>query len=356
MIHLREPSTMSKITTIGLDIAKNSFASHGFDECGRTVLKKELKRGQVLTFFAKHEGCLVGLEACASAHHWAREITRLGHDVRLIPAARIKAFLPRQKNDAADAHAIARAVRDPEMRFVAVKSVDQQAALMLFKTRELLICQRTQLLNALRGHFGEIGIVVPRGPHEVQALIERVMNEEKAQELPCAMRAALRPVVSMLFALNDEILALDKAIRQVHRADETSLKLAEVPGIGCLIAMVLSASITQPHYFASGREFAAYLGLVPKQHSTGGKARLGAISKMGNRDLRRLLVVGARAALARMKSGKIKSALADWARRLLEKKSFALVSVALANKMARIAWAIMAKRQSYDPAYVSKAA
>jgi transposase len=152
-----EPSTMTKITTIGLDIAKNSFAAHGFDECGKTVLKKELKRRQVLAFFAKYEGCRVGLEACASAHHWAREIARLGHDVRLIPAQRIKAFLPRQKNDAADAHAIARAVRDPEMRFVAMKSVEQQAALMLFKTRDLLIGQRTQLLNALRGHFDEIG-------------------------------------------------------------------------------------------------------------------------------------------------------------------------------------------------------
>lgn len=347
---------MTKITTIGLDIAKNSFAAHGFDECGNTVLRKELKRGQVLAFFARHEGCRVGLEACASAHHWAREITRLGHDVRLIPAARVKAFLPRQKNDAADAQAIARAVRDPEMRCVAVKSADQQAVLMLFKTRDLLIGQRTQLLNALRGHFGEIGIVAPKGAHEVHALVERVMNEEKALELPGAMRAALRPVVSMLFALNDEISALDKAIRKAHRADATSVRLAEVPGIGALIATVLPASVPQPHYFASGREFAAYLGLVPRQHSTGGKARLGAISKMGNRDLRRLLVVGARSALWRMKSGKTRSALADWARRLLEKKSFALVSVALANKMARIAWAIMARGQSYDPAHPGKAA
>lgn len=347
---------MSKITTIGLDIAKNSFAAHGFDECGKTVLKKELKRGQILAFFARHEGCLVGIEACASAHHWARAITGLGHDVRLIPAQRVKAFLPRQKNDAADAHAIARAVRDPEMRFVAVKSVEQQAALMLFKTREILIRQRTQLLNALRGHFGEIGIVAPRGAHEVHTLVERVMNEEKAQALPCAMRAALRPVVSMLFTLNDEISALDKAIRQAHRADETSLRLAEVPGIGPLIAVALSASVSQPNYFSSSREFAAYLGLVPRQHSTGGKTRLGTISKMGNSDLRRLLVVGARAVLARMKSGKAKSALAEWARKLLERKSFALVSVALANKMARIAWVIMAKGRSYDPAYLGKPA
>ncbi|MGE0150590.1 MAG: IS110 family transposase [Parvibaculaceae bacterium] len=211
-------------------------------------------------------------------------------------------------------------------------------------------------MNALRGHFGEIGIVVPKGAHEVRALVEKVMDDEKAPELPCAMRAALRPVVSMLFALNGEISGLDKAIRQVHRADETSRKLAEVPGIGQLIAMLLSASVARPNYFASGREFAAYLGLVPKQHSTGGKARLGSISKMGNRDLRRLLVVGARAALARMRSGKTRSALADWARKLLERKSFALVSVALANKMARIAWAIMARGQSYDPAYMNKAA
>lgn len=347
---------MSKITIIGLDIAKSSFAAHGFDECGKTVLKKELRRGQVLAFFARHAGCLVGIEACASAHHWAREIAKLGHDVRLIPAQRIKAFLPRQKNDAADAHAIARAVRDPEMRFVAVKSVEQQAALMLFKTRDLLIRQRTQLLNALRGHFGEIGIVAPKGAREVHALVEIVMNEEKAHELPSAMRAALRPMVSVLFTLNDEISALDKAIRQAHRADETSLKLAQVPGIGPLIAVALSASVSQPNYFSSSREFAAYLGLVPRQHSTGGKTRLGTISKMGNCDLRRLLVVGARAVLARLRSGKAKSALAEWARKLLEKKSFALVSVALANKMARIAWVIMAKGRSYDPAYMSKSA
>jgi transposase len=280
----------------------------------------------------------------------------MGHDARLIPAQRVKAFLPRQKNDAADAQAIARAVREPEMRFVGVKTVEQQATLMLFKSRDLLIGQRTQLLNALRGHFGEMGIVVPKGAHEVKALIDTVMLAEKAQALPEAMRAALRPLVAALFALNDEIAGLDKAILKLHRANETSRRLATVPGIGTLIATVLSATVTDPASFSGGREFAAWIGLVPRQHSTGGKAKLGHISKMGNRDLRRLLVVGAHAALYRMKSGKTQSALADWARKLLDKKPFKLVAVALANKMARIAWAIMAKSRSYDPAHLVRSA
>jgi transposase len=347
---------MTKLTTIGLDIAKNSFAVHGFDAEGKTVLKKELKRSQVVPFFARHEPCRIGLEACASAHHWARELKAMGHDARLIPAQRVKAFLPRQKNDAADAQAIARAVREPEMRFVGVKTVEQQATLMLFKSRDLLIGQRTQLLNALRGHFGEMGIVVPKGAHEVKALIDTVMLAEKAQALPEAMRAALRPLVAALFALNDEIAGLDKAILKLHRANETSRRLATVPGIGTLIATVLSATVTDPASFSGGREFAAWIGLVPRQHSTGGKAKLGHISKMGNRDLRRLLVVGAHAALYRMKSGKTQSALADWARKLLDKKPFKLVAVALANKMARIAWAIMAKSRSYDPAHLVRSA
>lgn len=342
---------MTQITTIGLDIAKNSFAVHGFDAEGKTVLKKELKRAQVAPFFARHEPCRIGLEACASAHHWARELKALGHDARLIPAQRVKAFLPRQKNDAADAQAIARAVREPEMRCVAVKTVQQQSVLMLFKSRDLLIGQRTQLLNAVRGHFGEIGIIVAKGPHEVRTLVDRVMTAEKAQALPEAMRAALRPLVAALFALNDEIAGLDKEILKLHRADETSRRLATVPGIGTLIATVLGATVTDPASFSGGREFAAWIGLVPRQHSTGGKPRLGHISKMGNRDLRRLLVVGAHAALYRMKSGKTQSALAEWARKLLAKKPFKLVAVALANKMARIAWAIMAKGQSYDPAH-----
>ena len=351
---------MNTISTIGLDIAKNSFAVHGFDASGVTVLVKELKRGQVLAFFAKLAPCRVGLEACASAHHWARELTGLGHEARLIPAQRVKAFLPRQKNDAADAKAIARAARDPEMRFVPVKTGEQQSVLMLFKARDLLVGQRTQIMNALRGHFGEIGLVVPKGPQEVAALVAMVMDEKRGDEklgnelpsqLPGAMRAALRPLVFALFTLNEQIAALGKAILGAHRASEVSRRLATVPGIGTLIAAVLTATVPDPCVFSGGREFAAWIGLVPRQDSTGGKPKLGHISKMGNRDLRRLLVVGAHAALYRIKTGKTKGALADWARALLAFKPFKLVAVALANKMARIAWAVMARGGSYAAAH-----
>ena len=350
---MMKSATETAIGTIGFDIAKNSFALHGFDAGGNTVLVKELKRGQVLGFFARLEACRVGLEACASAHHWGRELIKLGHDVKLIPAQRVKAFLPRQKNDAADAKAIARAVRDPEMRFVSVKSIEQQTSLMLFKSRDLLIAQRTQLINALRGHFGEIGIVVRKGAHEVKALIDLVMGQETDQTLPDSMRQALNALVAALAGLEGEIKVLNTAIRKQHKASEASQRVATVPGIGTLTATLLVATVSEPTQFSGGREFAAWIGLVPSQHSTGGKARLGKISKMGNRDLRRLLVVGAHAALYRMKSGKTQGALADWARKLLAKKPFKLVAVALANKMARIAWAIMAGDDCYNPKHAA---
>ena len=342
-----------KIAAIGLDLAKNSFSAHGFDEAGSTVLTKDLKRGQVLSFFAKLEPAHVGLEACASAHYWARELQKLGHDVKLIPAQRVKAFLPRMKNDAQDARAIARAVRDPEMRFVGVKSVEQQASLMLFKCRDLLIGQRTALINALRGHFAEIGIVVPKGAHEAKGLVQLVLRDDETQSLPHLMRHALKALVASLGNLEDEIKVLNVAIAKQHKASEASQNLATVPGIGALTATLLVATVSDPTQFAGGREFAAWIGLVPRQHSTGGKASLGKISKMGNRDLRRLLVVGAHAALYRIKSGKTQSPLADWARNLLAKKPFKLVAVALANKMARIAWAIMVGGDCYNPAHAT---
>jgi transposase len=350
---LKEPSTMTQISTIGLDIAKSSFSLHGFDAEGRTVLKKELRRHQLLPFFAALAACRVGLEACASAHHWARELAKLGHEVKLIAPARVKAFLARQKNDAADAMAIARAVRDPEMRFVPVKTVETQSVLMLFKSRDLLVAQRTMIINALRGHFAEIGSVVAASAQHAKLLVRRVMQEDPS--LPPVMRAALRSLVAAYATLEGEIAALNRSIAAVHKQDERAKRLAEVPGIGVLIATVLSASVSDARSFASGREFAAWLGLVPRQHSTGGKPRLGHISKMGNRDLRRLLVVGAIAALSRMKAVKTRtpmnqSPLAEWARRLLAKKPFRLVAVALANKMARTAWAIMARGTAYKQA------
>ena len=347
---MTKSATETPIHTIGLDIAKNSFSVHGFDAEGHTVLTKDLRRGQMLGWFANLPACLVGIEACASAHYWARELGKLGHDVKLIPAQRVKAFLPRMKNDAADAKAIARAVREPEMRFVGVKTVAQQSLLMLFKARDLLTAQRTALINALRGHFGEIGIVVAKGAHEVKPLVSRVLNDD---QLPALMRTALRPLVASLLALEDEIKSLNMAILKQHRASELSQRLATVPGIGTLTATVLAATVSDPKMFAGGRAFAAWIGLVPRQHSTGGKAKLGKISKMGNRDLRRLLVVGAHASLYRIKSGKTKSPLADWARRLLAKKPFKLVAVALANKMARTAWAIMAGDDCYNPKHAT---
>ena len=349
---MAKSATETTIHTIGLDIAKNSFSVHGFDIEGNTVLTKDLKRGQMLAWFAKLPACLVGLEACASAHYWAREIAGLGHEVKLIPAQRIKAFLPRMKNDAADARAIARAVREAEMRFVGIKTVEQQSLLMLFKARDLLTAQRTALINALRGHFGEIGIVVARGAHEVKPLVARVMKDD---QLPPLMAMALRPLVASLLVLEDGIKTLNVAILKQHRGSEMSQRLATVPGIGTLTATVLTATVSDPQMFTGGREFAAWVGLVPRQHSTGGKARLGKISKMGNRDLRRLLVVGAHAALYRIKLGKTKSLLADWARNLLTKKPFKLVAVALANKMARTAWAIMAGDDCYNPKHASAA-
>lgn len=344
---------MTRISIIGLDIAKSSFAVHCSDAAGRTVKQTQLRRGQVLRFFAEKEPCRVGLEACGSSHHWAREIGKLGHEVRLVPTERVKRQVIRQKNDAADARAIAKVVADPETRFVPVKTVEQQANLMLFKSRDLLVMQRTQLMNALRGHFAELGIVVPRGPKEVYDLVERLKDD---RDLPEAMKLALRPLVAALYTVTDEIAGLGKAIAAAHKTSETAKRLAEVPGIGTLTAMVLSATVTAPQHFKNGREFAAYLGLVPLQHTTGGKPRLGRITKMGNRDLRRLLVVGAIAALARMKSGKTRSALADWARKLLATKPFRLVAVALANKMARIAWVIMAKGARYETGHAVKAA
>jgi len=334
---------MTQITTIGLDIAKASFTAHCADAAGRTVKTVVLKRSQVVRFFTALPPCTVGLEACGSSHYWSREIAKLGHHVKLIPTERVKRLVVRQKNDAEDARAASKALRDPEMRFVPVKTVESQAHLMLFKTRDLLVMQRTQLINALRGHFGEIGIVVPKGPREVHGLIELVRRDEG--QLPPAMKEAMKALISALANVTAEIGQLERQIIAAHKSDERAKRLAQVPGIGTLTALVLSATIPA---FKDGREFAAYLGLVPKQYTTGGKPKLGPITKMGNRDLRRLLVVGAVAILARFKRNTKGGRLGEWARKLLEAKPFRLVAVALANKLARIAWALMRKNASYD--------
>jgi transposase len=272
----------------------------------------------------------------------------LGHEVRLIPPAYVKPYLRRQKNDAADAAAICEAVTRPSMRFVPVKSPQQQSTLMLHGARDLLIGQRTALINALRGHFAELGIVVAQGARNTRHLIGYLQDETNS-DLPDPARVALQPLAAMRVGIEAQIAKLDRSILAAHRSDPVSKRLAGIPGIGPIVASCLSASIPDASLFQGSREFAAYLGLVPRQHSTGGKARLGSISKMGNRHLRKLLVVGAHAALYSMKSGKTRTALADWARSLLAKKPFKVVAVALANKMARIAWAVMARSTAYEP-------
>ena len=341
---------MNKITTIGLDIAKNVFQLHGIDADGQVVLRKSLRRGQMRRFFEKLAPCLIGMEACATAHHWARTLIAAGHDVRLIPPSYIKPYLRRQKSDAADAAAICEAVTRPSMRFVPVKSENQQATLMLHSARELLISQRTALINVLRGLFAELGIVVPQGAHNARRLIAILEDDEGYNSQ--AVRIALGPLATALIEIKGQIAKLDKAILAAHRNDDVSLRLSTIPGIGPVIATCLSASVPDAKLFEGGREFSAWLGLVPRQHSTGGKPRLGSISKMGNRRMRKLLVVGAHAALYRMKNGKTQSPLAEWARVLLGKKPFKLVAVALANKIARIAWAIMARNIQFEPDFV----
>jgi len=339
---------METITTIGLDIAKNVFQVHAIDAEGMIVLRKTLRRKQMMMFFDELPSCLIGIEACATAHHWARTLIASGHDVRLIPPAYVKPYLRRQKNDAADAAAICEAVTRPSMRFVPVKNEEQQATLMLHTARDLLVSQRTALINAIRGHFAEFGMVVAQGARNVHLLIA-IIHEKDNDDLSTSARVALLPLATALLDIDAQITKLAKAILTAHRSNEVSVRLATIPGIGPIIASSLSASIPDVSLFKCGREFAAYLALVPRQHSTGGKPRLGRITKMGNRRLRKLLVIGAHAALYAIKSGKTSTPLGDWARVLLAKKPFKLVAVALANKMARIAWAVMAHKTTYNP-------
>jgi len=284
------------------------------------------------------------MEACASSHHWARQLKAVGHDVRLIPPAYVKAYVRRQKNDAADAAAICEAVGRPSMRFVPVKTEAQQAVLMTHRVRALLVNQRTALICALRGHLAEFGLVSPTGPRNLTPLLE-VLASEDDESLPGPARRALAPLVEQLRALGAQIEGLDRKVLEQHRANEVSVRLATIPGVGPLTASALAASVTDPAMFASGREFAAFLGLAPKQASSGGKERLGRISKMGDRYLRTLLVVGAASVLRHPSTSP--STVKTWAVGLLEKKPFKLAAVALANKMARIAWAIMTRGETF---------
>jgi len=284
---------VAEVIIIGLDIAKYVFHAHGVDGHGRTLFSKRIGRGKVLEFFAAQPSCTVALEACGGAHHWARQLTQLGHQVRLIPPAYVKPFVKRQKNDAIDAEAICEAAQRPSMRFVAVKSEKQQAAGLVFRTRDLLVRQRTQLINAVRGHLTEYGWVAPKGPSHVAMLADLIEEDEMMSSLPEAAHAMFRVMLDLLDSLNDKIADLDKEIAMRAREDDVSRRLMTIPGIGPISATAIAALAPPAETFAKGRDFAAWLGLTPLQRSTGGKQKLGATSKMGERTLRRLLIIGA---------------------------------------------------------------
>jgi len=333
---------MSEITTIGLDLAKNVFQVHGIDEVDQVVVRKRLRRGQVLGYFSGLSRCLIGMEACATAHHWARELIALGHEVRLMPPQYVKAYVKRNKNDAADAEAICEAVKRPTMRFVAVKSTEQQSALMMHRARDLVVRQRTMLINALRGHMAEFGFVAAQGVHNVAALIEIIRNGAD-ESIPEVARQVLIVIADLIAEVGVKISALEAQILAWHKSNPVSQRLATIAGIGPIIATAIAATVPDPGVFRSGREFAAWLGLVPRQNSTGGKARLGGISKHGDSYLRRLLVNGAHAVLLRSKAGKTDS----WLVSLRARKHRLVAAVAVANKTARIAWAVMSKGEIY---------
>jgi transposase len=333
---------MSEITTIGLDLAKNVFQVHGVDETGTVVVVKQLRRGQVIGFFASLPPCLIGMEACATAHHWARELAALGHAVRLMPPQYVKAYVKRNKNDAADAAAICEAVKRPSMRFVPVKTIEQQSALLMHRARDLLIRQRTMLVNALRGHMAEFGLVEAQGLHKVAGLIAIVMDDSD-KRIPVMARQALKMLTGQINELQTRISALEAQVLAWHKNNPVSQRLATIPGVGPIIATAIAATVADASVFRSGREFAAWLGLVPRQSSTGGKARLGGISKRGDSYLRRLLVNSAHTVLLCSKMAKVD----PWIVSLRGRKPRLVVAVALANKMARVTWAIMSKHDTY---------
>lgn len=333
---------MQAITTIGLDIAKSVFQVHGVDAAGQMMVRRQLKRRYVLTFFQKLPPCLVGIEACASSHYWSRELKALGHTVRLMPPAYVKPYVKRQKNDATDAEAICEAVRRPTMRFV--ETPEQQSCLMLHRTRHLLIRQQNAVTNALRAHLAEFGIVAPVGRRGVEELL-RVIADANDTRVPEVARACLAALGEQLRVLKAHVLKFDRLITAWHRSNETSKRLDELPGVGPALATALVASVADPKAFRSGRDFSAWVGLVPKQNSSGGRQKLGSISKQGDRYLRGLFTAGA---LAVIRYAKIHGAgHRPWLTALLARRSTKVAAVALANKIARMAWAMMAKGERY---------
>ena len=335
---------MQTISIIGLDIAKSVFQVHGVDAAGQVVVRRQLKRRYVLAFFQKLPPCLIGIEACASSHYWSRELQALGHTVRLMPPAYVKPYVKRQKNDCADAEAICEAVTRASMRFVATKTVEQQSCLMIHRTRHLLIRQQTAVINAIRAHFAEFGIVAPVGRTGVEELL-KVASDGNDKRLPDVARVCIAALGAQLQMLKARILEFDRLIMAWHRSNQVSKRLDELPGVGPALATALVGSIADPKAFRSGRDFSAWIGLVPKQHSSGGREKLGGISKQGDRYLRSLFVAGALAVIRYAK--KRGSKHRPWLAALLARKPTKVAAIALANKIARMAWAMMAKGERY---------
>jgi transposase len=334
---------MGTVVTIGLDIAKSIFQVHGVDVAGEIVIRRRLARRKVLEFFANLPACLVGVEACASAHHWGREIQRLGHDVRLMPPAYVKPYVKRQKNDAADAEAICEAVTRPTMRFVKIKSREQQSVMGLHRVRLMLMRQRIQLSNAIRGHLTEYGLVAPVGRNGLAQLIT-VIGDLDDDRILDETRASLALLVSQLNLVNEQILETDRRVRTSARSSDIGRRLMEVPGVGPVLASAIVASVPDARAFKTGRSLAAWIGLVPRQNSSGGKERLGGITKQGDRYLRQLLVVGA---LAVIRYAQRHGTKRPWLVQLLGRRTTKIAAVALANKMARMIWAIMTSGERY---------
>jgi transposase len=335
---------MQTVTTIGLDIAKSVFQVHGIDVVGNVIIRRQLKRRYVLAFFQKLPPCLVGIEACASSHHWSRELQVFGHTVRLMPPAYVKPYVKRQKNDATDAEAICEAVARANMRFVPTKTPEQQSGLVLHRTRHLFVRQQTAVINAIRAHLAEFGIVASVGRHGVEELL-KVVADPDDKRVPEIARACLSALGAQLRRIKEQILEFDRMITAWHRSSETSMRLDDCPGIGPALATALVASVADPKAFRSGRNFSAWVGLVPTQHSSGGKDRLGGISKQGDRYLRGLFVAGALAVIRYAKMHGTKHR--PWLTTLLARRPTKVAAIALANKIARMAWAMMAKGERY---------
>ncbi|MGY3487662.1 transposase [Bradyrhizobium sp. USDA 4011] len=334
---------MDEVSIIGLDLAKNVFQVHGAGRDGRTVLRKKLNCSRLLEFFARLPRCVVAMEACASAHYWGREIGKFGHDIRLIHPSYVKPLVKLQKNDAADAEAIAEAASRPTMRFVGVKSAEKQGSSIAFKVRDLLVRQRSQAINALRGHLAEFGLIVAQGVRHIPRLDELLATYP---DLPDLARSLCQNLLTHVKSLSEQIAELEKGLRVRARQNEVASRLMTIPGIGAICATAIEALSPSAETFSKGRDFAAWIDLTPKQNSSGGKDRLGKISRMGRRDLRRLLVLGATAVVRWARRYGLPAG--SWLARMLSKKPPKLIAVALAHKMARIAWALTVRGGAYQ--------